>query len=472
MKTPLISNFACIELQEQAGHVMHGDQGWVVPLAETGGAIVDPARPATGGRPVLCLIPARGATLRRLSLPAAARENPARLLALQIEAQFPLPPGELAWGFAALPSGPETGALREFLVVALRKSLLDEHAARLTRILPNAGATAVFSLAALARRGAAPRAGGAFGILEVGEQRSELITFDDRGPVSLRVILWGGAQAEDTDALARLLDLPAGAKLYLSASDPAVQSSLLSIAARLSAPGGTVCEVLGTGGAGKTAATRGAQRLAEQGDGILSLRPDVETAAPSVPARNWRWAMAAAGLLLLSFALRYAEPMLFRSGVSKRLAEVTRYRGSLPEIERELNFLEYIRSNQPPCLDTLAVIAQATSPGLKLDSLSVARRGDVSFRGMAPNPQAPGQMRAKLIESGFFSKVTVEEQTPAPQGQNVTFRISAMLRPEEERKPLPPEKPLTNQPAAFPGASPGPRFPGGPPMMGRMLQRP
>src|SRR6184192_37072 len=45
---------------------------------------------------VYCAIGARGVTLRRLTLPAATRENIPGLLALQIEKEFPLSPDELA----------------------------------------------------------------------------------------------------------------------------------------------------------------------------------------------------------------------------------------------------------------------------------------------------------------------------------------------------------------------------------------
>ena len=46
-----------------------------------------------------CAIGARGVSLRRLTLPPTPKENLKRLLALQIESEFPLPPDALAWGY-------------------------------------------------------------------------------------------------------------------------------------------------------------------------------------------------------------------------------------------------------------------------------------------------------------------------------------------------------------------------------------
>src|SRR5262249_8057554 len=74
---------------------------------------------------VFCAIPARGVSLRRISLPAANKENLRRLLLLQIESLFPLPPDELAWGYVQLGDAkrPKNGSpgQPEFLVAAVKK---------------------------------------------------------------------------------------------------------------------------------------------------------------------------------------------------------------------------------------------------------------------------------------------------------------------------------------------------------------
>src|ERR1039457_1130698 len=51
-----------------------------------------------------CAIGARGVSLRRLTLPATPKESLQRLLALQIESEFPLPPDALAWGYRQIAS--------------------------------------------------------------------------------------------------------------------------------------------------------------------------------------------------------------------------------------------------------------------------------------------------------------------------------------------------------------------------------
>ena len=48
--------------------------------------------------------------------------------------------------------------------------------------------------------------------------------------------------------------------------------------------------------------------------------------------------------------------------------------------------------------------------------------------------------RSKLIESGWFANVMVEEQTPSPD-RRVTVRMTAELKPVESRKPIAAEPP-------------------------------
>ena len=65
-------------------------------------------------------------------------------------------------------------------------------------------------------------------------------------------------------------------------------------------------------------------------------------------------------------------------------------------VERELGFLQYLDTNQPPLIETLYLLANAAPAGTRLDSVSLARRGDLSLRGTAANPQLTAELRAKL----------------------------------------------------------------------------
>ena len=141
-----------------------------------------------------CAVEARGVSLRRLSLPAASsKEEFHRILRLQIESEFPVSPQELAWGWRAVgASGPAANggaARREVMVAAVKREMLEDY----ERIFSACGISPFFTLAALARAAfyAAPSASrGA--TLHIGRTGAELVSFDQSGPVAIRILPWGG----------------------------------------------------------------------------------------------------------------------------------------------------------------------------------------------------------------------------------------------------------------------------------------
>jgi len=57
------------------------------------------------------------------------------------------------------------------------------------------------------------------------------------------------------------------------------------------------------------------------------------------------------------------------------------------------------------------------------------RRGELSFKGGLRDAQQVAEFRSKMLDSGAFSTVIVEEQTPTPDQQKLNVRISAQWNP-------------------------------------------
>lgn len=423
---------------------------------------------------VFCAISARGVSLRRLSLPAASKEELRRLLPLQIENEFPLPPQQLAWGWQPLretatrPNG--SNDKQDLLVVAVKKDSLEEFAA----ILSRCGASPVFTLGALARSYFCPQPPGPYSVLAVERNYSELIFIEGGVPIAVRVLPWGrenlanlryaasgngqkdeagllnppnpaasfggtGSQRPDSapadalDPLVRLLNAQAvGRKVYLtgigdlhSDFDFATQ-----LAQRLG--NGVECQTadLAPGKSGSVAIL-GLQKVVSQEAGWPPLALDLKqtngkvTVARQAPLK---WIAIAAGLLLLALILPYAEALTLKSHLAKKLAATKTDQGRLATIDRELDFLQYLQQNEPPYIDALLALAKAAPPGTRFDAVSMNRRGDVSLRGALQNGQQVADLRSKLIDSGFFESVSIEEQAPG-QNQKVNVRMSAQWKP-------------------------------------------
>ena len=432
-----------LEFKESSVHVLDGEHGAEFPLErKADGRLTDAAAEllrnglrgflsqhgGAGPRQAICAIPARGVTVRAISLPPGAIADPARFLAMQVEANFPLSPNELAWGYLQLPASGARETGNDFILAAVKKETIADYSA----LISSLGLSPLFTVAALARAMALTSE---TGLLEIGAQRSELITLDAKLAPALRVLNWGKAQVANSETLLRMLPASAG-KIYISSAELPVDDLVRQLARTI-----PVERLPITGGLGVTAAIEGLRRAAETGRHLLFLGSTQETERKFVAPRQWKWAAAASVLLLLALLLRYADAFVFRSALSRRMAEITTYRNTLPKVERELGFLNFIKTNQPAYLDTIAVIASAAPPGSRLDQLSLARRGDLSLRGSMQDPQGPETFRSKLIASGFFSKVVVEEQVAIQNPRKVNFRISAILKPDPARPVLPPEKP-------------------------------
>jgi hypothetical protein len=144
----------------------------------------------------------------------------------------------------------------------------------------------------------------------------------------------------------------------------------------------------------------------------------------------------AAILLAILLLLPVIEAAVLKPFLSRKLAALQAQRGRLATIDHELDFLQSLKQSQPPYLDALFVLAKSAPPGTRFDSLTMDKRGEVSLRGMMQNGAQVTDFRSKLIASGFFSIVTVEEQTPTPDRQRVNLRMTALWKTADARASL------------------------------------
>ncbi|MDB6110097.1 MAG: hypothetical protein JWR69_1847, partial [Pedosphaera sp.] len=175
----------------------------------------------------------------------------------------------------------------------------------------------------------------------------------------------------------------------------------------------------------------------------------------------WKWAAVAALLAIAALSFPYAEALLLKPRLSRKLSSVKADKGRLATIDRELTFLQFLKESQPPYLDAVSLIARSAPAGSRIDSLSMNRRGDLALKGSLKDSQQVVEFRSKLIASGFFSTVVVEEQAPSPDGQKVVVRITAQWKSAVARESVlidPPAPTVEKAKAAgkelTPGASP------------------
>jgi Tfp pilus assembly PilM family ATPase len=446
----------------------------------------------------VCALPARGVSLRRLHLPAAAANGDLeRLLALQMEREFPLPPQELAWSYCRLQgNGGSDG--QPFLIAAVKREILQEY----SELLTQADLVPVFTLGALARTATCPPQPQNYSVLDFGRTQSELVTVERGLLASTRIVPWGGDdltqaiqtrvglsrdEAERRKANAgaaragageeelqlgvqgeveKLVTLVGrsglGERLYLTGES--ARCAPLAFALTKALGPVVECERIELpSGSGRSAATVGLQRLWTRNGAGLPLAFQINHQQSRAELRPgvapWRWIALAGALAGLSLTLRYAEPFLAGPALARRVAQINSQREGLPSIDHELGFLQYLETNQPPLVDSLYLMANLAPQGARLDSATMTRRGDLSMRGSMANAEQTSEFRSKLVDSGFFETVVLDELTPTPDRQKVTFRLTAQLKPADARPPLPapppPAKPDQHLPPDH-GAAPRP----------------
>jgi Tfp pilus assembly protein PilN len=416
-----------------------------------------------------CALNAAGVSLRVLALPATTKEQFEKVLRLQIEAEMPLSPDELAWGYVPLRAG--VSGKRELLVAAVKKEVVADYAS----VLETCGLEGVFTVGALARNVLCPNSSEPYGLLEASGNRAEWVSFDKEAPQGLRVLATS-AETPLADSVLKVMGRDwRGKKIYLSGagSDTATELHRRLDGIEL---------VTLSGGAAGSAAIEGMRRAVEQGAGPdlpwLENRVKAVTGkfnAAASPALK-PWLMRAAVLLALILILPLAEALVLKPFLAKKLTKLKADKGRLATIDRELDFLQSLKLNQPPYLDALYVMAKAAPQGTRFDTLTMNRQGEVSMHGMMQNGQQVTDFRAKLIASGFFGNVAVEEQTPAPDRQHVSLRMTAHWKPIAERMALAigptaeeiQEAKTNHEGGASGGMPPGMSFP----MPGRRISRP
>jgi Tfp pilus assembly PilM family ATPase len=421
---------------------------------------------------VVCAIGARGVSLRRLKLPASAVDNASEVLRLQLENELPISPDLLAWGY--VPLGQSDGG-QEYLLAAVRKETLEDYA----ELFGESEARPVFTVAALARSRLCEGFERApWLLLEIGRYESEIITFDHSGPVGLRTLFWGGENV--THALSQKLgisrneaeeiklgrmpaDKSASPLAVLEAIDSSVQelAGMLShyvgthgilvvgktaaldgfedkLSSRLSAPVSRVPVEIPLG-EGQSVALQGLKAAEKDGESrallALQTKPGKAGSRSAMPFPR-QWAIRAGALALALLLLPYAEALVLKPFLKHRLEALKLEQSRLGTIDQEMEFLQYLKQSQPPYLDALYVLSKTAPMGTRLESVSMNRRGELALRGAVRDGLQLTEFRAKLIDSGFFSSVTVEEQVPTPDRQKLNFRLNAQWKPYAERQAL------------------------------------
>lgn len=399
----------------------------------------------------VCGISAHGVSLRKITLPAMAGGELENVLRLQIEREFPLSPDELAWGWREIPGGP---AGREIMIVAVRKEVIQDYAG----LLSEAGANPEFTVSAFARELLCPSRNELHAVLEMECGHTELLSIENGVPAGLKILPANGDISETVrkNTAAKII--------YVSGNATVKNETVEKLSAQMD------CRRLEfPGGDGFSAATLGLKKSVSESVPLPRLQAKIASAKTSFSfsrmdfsrAENRYWLTRIAVLLILLLILPYAEAILFKPLLARKLAAFKAQRQQFVSVVGpELRFLQSFKQGEPPYLDAIYLFSKAAAPGTHFDSITLNQHGEITLKAAMPGAQQVTDFRAKLIESGFFANITVEEQTTIQNQPRVNVRLTAHWKPVGSRAAVkvvpPPEttgKPNSQAISAMPAAT-------------------
>lgn len=402
---------------------------------------------------ILCSIPLRGVALRRIHLPKVSVEEIPGLLEFQIEKEFPLSLDELSW--LSCPSEGqgvmETNGGFDFSVFGIRRSVLRNYQA----VFKNLTSQVSWTLSQLSRSLAMELGNSSSeGLLfHIGQHYSEWIRLQKGAPIQSGYLTHGfanglGAESKIFKDIQSLVGFGTSAPQIQApvviTTDPSgrseaviLEESLKSISISASCFGQNASESnLGVGG---SLALQGLESKSAQDLGRFDF-DEISSEQKAAPKKEFtKWAACAAGLVLLSISMKYAQPIFNYGSLQKRFNEVKAEQKALPDIRKELSFLQLLESNRSPYLESIHIISRTAPQGALIERVGMNRRGEVNLEGQVQSPDQLEEFRSSLIKSGFFYPVVVDEQSMNQQQRKLSFRITAKWKPKDVRQPLPKE---------------------------------
>ena len=145
-----------------------------------------------------------------------------------------------------------------------------------------------------------------------------------------------------------------------------------------------------------------------------------------------RWGVLLAALIVTIFLARRIEPSLKSGTLESQLTQFREQKKLLPEIDRELSFLEHIQNKSLPYMDIIGLLAAHSTQGFQLESIDMGSDRRVQLRGLLQNAH-PEDLRAKLLATDWFEQVVLDEQTPDRNGRKITVRITMLVKEHLKR---------------------------------------
>lgn len=387
----------------------------------------------------LVFIPLRGISFRHMELPGDTGGDIRQMVALQLEQDLPLPLSEFSWGCfqgdkTAEGNTPVVAGLVRKGAPGIKLPELNVHKARIILVPGIIEAGRIFARTSDHK---------SFDLIHIEEKSTEWTSWSEGCPKESRTLgisqsVWerpGGSEMEE------LIRQCGSGNLYVLGTGAAPMGSWRAFHEWVSSiqPELKVHPlVTSDNGMQPLLEFIGEHKSAVHPADVLWLEND--PLAEATKNRQYRkeeltkWSAITVCLLLCVAGLRYIEPLLHFKSTESQLKAVQAQLKIIPEIDREVGFLQMMDNNFLPFESVIPAICSSVNAQFQLTELTMNRRGEVNISADVKNADQIGEYRRKLMGSGFFKSVTVESQTPDPKKKNIAVRIRAILTSTDKLK--------------------------------------
>lgn len=379
------------------------------------------------------VLPIKGISFRRIELPEMESVDLRNVVGLQLEQELPISLSEFAWGFYQVETSNQTGT--NVCAALIRKNAPGTNWPSL-----NSHKVQEFHIPGIIEVGRVlSQEKDHFGIVNIEKKYTEYVRFKDGYPETSRSIAissndWN--QGNASEAIQSIVQEASDIPIFFLGNGSIPGSSWDNFCQNFSITEGRWVN------------------LSNKPDQLISLldylkdnsKLDIQSTLwmesdsdfSEVSERQYQkkeiqnWAIACVALLVAILGLRYVEPLIKTGAMTDDLKSLQAQVKLVPEIEKEVAFLKMISDNHLPFEAIVPMICSQVNSQFQLEEVIMSQRGDLNISARIKTADQVGDLRQKLMASGFFRSVVIESQTPDPKKKNIALKIRAAVHTHDK----------------------------------------
>lgn len=380
-------------------------------------------------------IPSKGMSFRKIDFPQVPDGDIRDMVALKLEQELPLSLSEFAWGYYRMGDSNSPDDTTSVVAMLIRKSASGNSWPQ----FQSQDVRFLFIPAIVEASRQLVTKSSRYNIVNIEKDFTEILHVEDRIPRSVKhfAVSSSSWHSEDSDAIRDLIEFLGSHESIIIKGDNGVNLDWKSLSqwtgnhftetnfinpAEAKGELISIPELLNT------------ERTLSRGECVWMEGDEATSSSLNQVYQKGelkKWVGVSVGLVIALLLVRYIEPF-YKSGIVdlelKSLQEQVKW---IPEIDKEVSFLQMMDNNLVPFEGIIPIISSAVDSQFQLTEIILSRRGDLNITATVKNADQISKVRKKLMETEFFKSIVVESQTPDAKKKNISLKLRGSLSSPE-----------------------------------------